>query len=111
MRQIDNISTDTIQRHTIILDNGEITLKLRYLPVVQIWLMDVSYQDKVINGVKLSLGVLHVEKMNWPFDFVVYTDGEELDPFLANDFSLGRCSLYMLEADEMEDLRGYPVKL
>lgn len=112
MRQIENITSEAHQRHTIIIDSGEIVLILRFHGVTESWYMDVEYDDDYIYGVRLSLAVQHINAKNWPFDFIVL-DGSGLDvgPFQLTDFDDDRCSLYMLDATELEAIRGYCVQL
>jgi hypothetical protein len=106
LRQIINITDEPIQRHTIIFEESEIVLKLRFLPKNEIWLMDIEYGDYQIFGVKLSVSVLHITSGNMPFDFVVFDNsGNGIDPFQSGDFVNGRCSLYMLERDDMLEIR------
>lgn len=107
MRRIQNITDEPIQRHTIILDDSEMTLTLRYYPKTQHWSFDSEYNGKSVYGIKLSVGALHMVSQNQPFDFIV-TDrsGNGIDPILRSDFSNGRCRLYMLERDEMIEVRS-----
>ena len=110
MKRIENIGNEGLQRQTIPLPNGDAILTIRFLSVVQIWIMSVTYNDRTINGVKLSCGVLHMRARNFPFDFIVEdTSSSGLDPFQVDDFSSGRTILYLVEEDEMEELRGQPV--
>lgn len=112
MRLIENISSDALQKHTILIDSGEISLILRYYSVTSAWFMDVEYKEESIFGVKMSLGVQHINAQNWPFDFIMQdTSGEDVDAFQSTDFEDGRCFLYMLEAADMKELRGYSVRL
>ena len=108
--RIQNITDQPHQRHTIIIDESEVELSLRFHPTIQMWVIDVEYAGRVASGFKLSLSVLHMESQNFPFDFVVDdTSGTGLDPFRLDDFATGRCRLYMLDAADMEDWRGAPV--
>jgi hypothetical protein len=52
-----------------------------------------------------------MEQNNYPFAFTV-TDNAKLgiDPFRLEDFSDGRCTLYMFERSEVAELRGYDVQ-
>lgn len=110
MIRVDNITADPHQRHTLLVDNGQIILTLRFLPVVQIWVMDVEYRGKVQRGVKLSASVLHLRSFNYPFDFsVVLTDDTGIDPFRLDDFETERCELYYVTPDEMVEVRGLEV--
>jgi len=48
---------------------------------------------------------------NQPFDFIcIDRSGNGIDPFTRQDFSGGRCNIYMLEAADMEQLRGVEVQ-
>lgn len=107
MRQILNIGSEAIQRHTIIFDEFEIVLLLRFFPKTQHWAFDVEYKGRNIYGEKLSVGVPHIVSANLPFDFwVTDNSGNGIDPFQIDDFSNGRCSLYLLEPAEMVTIRN-----
>jgi hypothetical protein len=111
MRQVNNITSEPIQLHTLLVDDFEIEVQLRFLPEVQIWLMSVTLNSKVIHGIKLSGGVLHMRGYNFPFDFAVeVTDGSGLDPFRIDDFETERCQLFYVTVDEMTDVRGLEVQ-
>lgn len=107
MKRVQNITNEPIQRHTIFLPGGNLILKLRFLPPVQIWVFDAEYNGWTVKGIKLSLGVLHIVSQNQPFDFVVIDRSRtDIDPFRRNDFSTGRCELVLLEPSDMVDVRG-----
>lgn len=108
MNQIINITNEAHQVHTILTDDGNITLTLRFYPMVESWLIDVTYGTKSVYGVKLSLSVLHLEKFNLPFDFTVTGTGG-IDPYHEDDFKSERCALWFINADEMEEYRGIEV--
>lgn len=113
MKLLTNITSDPHQEHIIQLDEDiEITINLRFLLNMQIWLLDVEYKEQVKSGFKLSLGVQHINNINWPFDFAILdTDNSGIDPFKVNDFSSGRIELYLIEPNELADLRGYSVEI
>lgn len=112
MRKINNIGTETTQRHTILFNESEITLTLHYYPTTELWTMDVQYKDFVTYGVALTVDVLHIESANQPFGFVCQdTSGNGLDPFRRSDFAQGRTVLYLLEPDDMIAVRGVAVPL
>ena len=110
--KIQNITNETIQRHTISTDAKDVILRLYFLPTVESWFMDVSYGSKTVKGVRLIVGAYHIASANFPCDFIV-EDALKfgVDPFHADDFSSDRCRLYMLEAADMVALRGQPVPL
>ena len=112
MREITNITSDPSQRHIIDLEGNEITLDLRFYPTIQQWSFDVLYKDQSVKGVKLSLGVLHINNTNFPFDFVTLdASNTGLDPFKSDDFAILRCRLYILDPGDMETFRGIPVEI
>lgn len=111
MIQIENIGDEGFQEHTIPLPDGDIILSLRFLSSVQFWQMSVTYNDKSINGVKLSAGVMHMRSRNFPFDFIVEdTSAKGLDPYKAEDFTTGRIVMYLIEPAEMASIRGQVVE-
>lgn len=112
MIQIQNITGEAHQRHIVLFEESEIVLILRFYPTVEMWCYDIEYKGRIASGYKLSCGVLHMQSQNFPFDFVVkdLTDSG-LDPFRLDDFATNRCALYMLEANDMETVRGAPVPL
>ena len=108
---IQNIGSESIQKHTILFGDYEIILLLRFYSRNKMWLMDVNYRTTAFYGVKLSVGVLHMLSKNLPFDFIVSDlSGNGIDPFKSTDFSNGRCQLYLLEADDMQDIRNVEVQ-
>lgn len=109
---IENITDEPHQRHTIVFQESEINIILRYYPIVEMWTIDIGYKTKVAYGFKLSNEVLHMRSKNLPFDFVVQDNsGTGLDPIRLDDFVTNRCSLYMLDADDMELIRNAPVEI
>jgi len=109
---IENITDETDQRHVLDFEESEIVVGLRFHPTVEMWSMSVEYKSRTVSGVKLSVGVLHLESKNLPFDFVVADlAGVGLDPIRRDDFSTSRCAMYLLQPDEMETVRGAPVPL
>ena len=111
-KQILNVSDETHQRHVILFEESEITMVLRYLPTVEMWVLDATYRGTALSGYRLVLNTLHMRSRNMPFDFIVLDNsGTGLDPYRRDDFSTGRCALYLLTADDMESVRGQPVAL
>lgn len=110
MLQIENLSNDPHQQHTLIVADGEIGLELRYLATVQQWHAWVEWKGRRIGGVKLSGGSFHFRAFNLPFDIACQvTDATGLDPFRVDDFSGGRCLLYLVTRAEMAEIRGADV--
>lgn len=74
------------------------------------WLMNVSYKDKELNGLRLSSAVLMLEGRNFPFEIIIDDKGQGLDPFSAEAFEDGIFDFYILERDEVVNIRGYEVE-
>lgn len=109
---IQNLTDEPHQRHVVTLGDYEAVLWLRFLPPAGRWFASVEYRDRAVRGVALAVGTLHIRSTNMPLDLaVIDNSGEGLDPMLRSDWATGRCSLYMLTADEMEALRGGPVPI
>jgi len=110
--KLRNIGSEAHQRHTVLIDGQEAVLTLRFLPFVQEWFFDVELADKKVTGISLSLNTLHIQSANFPFDFIVVdTSTTGLDPYKVDDFSSGRCELYMLDRSDMIEFRGQDVPL
>lgn len=108
--KIENITAEAFQRHTIVLDEQEVELVMRFLSPVEGWFINVTYGGRSANGFKLALNTLHMISQNFPFDFVVEDQsGRGIDPFRIDDFSESRCAMYMLQTADMADLRGQDV--
>jgi hypothetical protein len=110
--RIQNLTDDAHQRHIVILNEQEVEVSLRFLSVVEGWFLDVTYAGRSAYGFKLALNTLHMQSQNFPFDFIVEDlSGRGVDPFRIDDFSENRCALYMLQADDMAEIRGQDVQV
>lgn len=99
MVSVENITADNNQRHTLLKDNGDVVIVLRFHATIQQWTIDVERNDKAVYGVKLAVGVRHIESTNMGVDFIVQdTSGNGIDPFRIDDFESGRCLLAMIDA-------------
>lgn len=108
--QITNITDEPRQRHVILARDEEITLTLSFYQTSELWAFDISWRGETFYGFMLSLGVLHIRALNWPFDFFVsVTDGSGMAPFRQGDFAEGRAELYFVTAEEMQEIRGLAV--
>jgi hypothetical protein len=112
MRKITNITADPSQRHILLIEDEEIIFNLRFYPTIEMWAFNIEYKGLKVSGSKISLGVLHISNSNFPFDFAaIDKSGNGIDPFKLDDFHGGRCSLFILDQDDMENFRGVPVAL
>lgn len=110
--KIIELSKDPIQSQTVILDDMDIKITVRFLTIVSMWVLKVEIDGElIIDGVALSCGSVILEQFNKPFGFIVEDKSTlGIDPFRLEDFSDGRCALYMLERDEMREVTCYDVK-
>jgi hypothetical protein len=112
MKQLTNITSDALQRHALIIGEKTAILTLKFIESSQIWVFDIEYEGFTKYGFKLSLGVQHLNNYNWIFDFVILdTSNSGIDPFKLDDFESGRIELYMLEQNDLLELRGYDVQV
>ena len=112
MRQITNITSENFQRHTILFEEDEIVLHLKYYTMLRQWFFDVEYKEFKLFGKHLAVGTYHMLASNQPFDFLVFdTSQNGLDPFRADDFQSGRTVLLMLEPDDLIRKRGRSVPI
>lgn len=108
--QITNITDEPSQQHTLLVNDEEITFILNFYEVTEMWSFDVAWRGERFNGFMISLGCLHIQALNWPFDFFCsVTDGSGMAPFRLGDFAEGRAEMYFVTADEMQEVRGLEV--
>ena len=91
----------------------KISFALYFSPRCQSWYFDVTYEGFTAKGLKLVRGMnilsRHINTL--PFGLTVSVE-DNFEPFLINDFSSGRVSLFLLthaECLEVHDLiiEGY----
>lgn len=112
MKLLTNITQDAMQTFTLLIGEEEATITIRFYPTIQMWCFDLSFRGIDIKGIKISLGVLHINNYNFPFDFIAQdTSNSGIDPFKIDDFDIGRINFYMLDALDMQEFRGYSVKV
>lgn len=99
MRYLNKITDQALQRFNLTGNPGERTIAtLRYMPTQQNWVMDLQYNDFILNGITVttSPNILRAYKNLIPFGICCNsTDG--LDPYLIDDFAVQRCNLYLLD--------------
>ncbi len=107
MTKIDIDATE-FQEFQVPFEDDLITIALNFR--FDNWLMNVSYLEKELNGVRLSSGVLLLEGKNFPFEIVIDDKGLGLDPFTADCFERQLFEFLILDRDEITNLRGYEVE-
>jgi hypothetical protein len=99
------------QSTTIILEKITYIFEFRFLSAVQIWVMSIFKDDEpLIKGAALTLSKMILNQQNFPFDvFLVDNSKTGIDPFKIDDFN-ERINIYLLNRDEVTELRGYEVR-
>lgn len=106
MTLVDNLTDAADQTTALILPNNTAaTLRLRYRPRTQRWTADVGYATNnfQVNGLNVCTfpNILRPWRRIIPFGLAFVTAGFATDPFDLNDFLTGRCSVYLLSAEDV----------
>lgn len=106
MKLISELTDQAKQSYTLVGENGElIDFLLTYSPVRRGWFFNLTYNDKIINGKKLSNypNLLRNYKNILPFGLLVdVTDFEE--PYRLDDFVTGRVKVYLLNENDVKSI-------
>lgn len=106
MKQIKEFTDSPKQKCKLVLDNNKTAdFSMWFAPTQQCWYFNFSYEDVTSNGNKLVLGwnILRSFKNIIPFGLMVKSyDG--VDPFNVNDFKSRRISVYLLNAEDVEQI-------
>ena len=108
MRQIQNITSDPNQDHTLILAEGpEFSLQLRYKEQQLGWFCNIIYGSREIDGLRIftSGNVLHQWRNLLPFGIACQVEGDQ-EATLVDDFSSGRAKLFVLSQSEVNTFAG-----
>lgn len=106
MKLIDRLTTDASQQMTLVTDaNDTVPLGLRFLPRQQLWRFNIAYKSFSDNGniLQCSPNILRQYKNNIPFG-IACTSTDSLGPLYLDDFTTGRIKLYLLTADEVQQI-------
>jgi len=90
------------------IPSGKISLRLKYRPAVQMFFLDIEYQNFKSYGIKLvkNLNILDAFKKILPFGIYIETESNN-DPFLINDFSSEKFSLNILDESEKNQINDF----
>lgn len=107
-----NIGNEPIQRFTYEFENVKLDLLFRYYQTTEMWTVDVTYKDKVRNGIRLACGVDLIKGFNIPACmFVKDNTGNGIDPFLLEDFAENRCTFLILTPNETFKFNGFELEI
>jgi hypothetical protein len=100
-------ATGTQNFQTLTEEGVTIDITLRFLPAVQAWVMDLKYQSFSVYGERLIVGLNVFRKYKNILPFGVLVDSlDGGDPFIIDDFTSGRCTLAILNEDEVSQAEG-----
>ena len=108
MQKITQITSKSKQRMTLFLENNEtVDFFLYYLPRQQSWFFNFTYLDTSLkcNRVVLSPNSLRQFRKNIPFG-IAFSADSYVEPFNITDFSSGRVSMYVLNAEEVKQVEA-----
>lgn len=109
--QLITLTDEPKQKLDILFEDTVITVEFRFNPTIVSWTMNIIFRDvPLVNGKSVALGLPLLKEFNKPFDLVCLDNKNTgIDPFQLTDFSSNRVSLYLLNRDEVEQIRGYDV--
>lgn len=104
MNIIQQITTDPLQKQTIILADGtSFALTLNFKPMQFGWFItELVYGNFTLQGMRVcvSPNILHQFRNQIPFGIACFTT-DSREPSLQADFSSGTAKLYLLSAAEV----------
>lgn len=84
-----------------------ISFSLSYKPRVESWFIDITFGTFVLKGFRLTRSpnilMAYVNLIPFGLGLVI---SDELDPFLVNDFTSGRVSMYLLLSSEVAEIQA-----
>lgn len=110
MLLIQQVTSDTLQKQTIVLEDGSsFTITLYFMPLQYGWfIQELIYGDFILRGVRVtnSPNILRQWKNKIPFGISCISK-ENREPYFIDDFSSGSSSLYVLTESEVQAYEDY----
>ncbi len=103
---IDNLTNFADQTTLVKLEDGStVSIELIFHGATERWVMNVTYGDRVFNGVGVCCypNLMRPWKNLIPFG-IACTSANQTDPFNINDFATGRVLLYVLDEADVLDI-------
>ncbi len=113
MKQLEGIRATGTQKIGTTADNGDpISMTLAFNASTQEWKMGIEWGDFSLKGNRIfsSPNLLSQYENIIPFGLAVITEGGG-DPFLVNDFSTGRVTMYLLTPEEVVEVQDFYVSI
>lgn len=105
--QITEITNEPKQQHIFTVEDVEekITFYLEFKPNQNAWFFNLDWGDFSVNNVQIvkSYNILRQFKNIIPFGIGIYTKSGQ-DPMVDTAFSDGDAQLFLLTADEVEEI-------
>ena len=110
MLRIQQITNDSLQKQTILLDDGSsFTMVMYFVPLQYGWFFrELTYLDFTLRNFRIcnDLNMLYQFRNKLPFGIACISAGNR-EPSLREDFSSGASRLYVLTEEEMDEYTEY----
>ncbi len=106
MKQITTITDQPDQKMILVLDNNDTAdFRLYFSARQQAWYYDFTYKNLTCNCSKVVLtpNSLRQFKRIIPFG-IAFSSQSYVEPFQLTDFSSGRVQMYVLSANEVQEI-------
>jgi hypothetical protein len=106
MRYLNKINNTALQSFAMTGNPGQrIVATVRFLPSQELWMMDLVYNDFILNGIIITQApnLLRGYKNLIPFGMACQCI-DNIDPHFIDDFATQRARLYLLTAAEVEQI-------
>ena len=104
MYQIQNITDDSLQEQTLVLDDGSsVFIQMYFMPMQYSWIFtQIIYNNFTLNGLRISNSpnMLQQFRNQIPFGIGCFSTANR-EPSQQQDFSSGASELYILTAAEV----------
>jgi len=107
MTKID-IDNSPSQEFTIPFEGKLIFITLEFR--LDYWLIDLTYKEKTLKGLKLSSNVLMLQGINLPFDIMIDGKNSCLDPYTTESFSDNSFDFLLVTREELQEVRKFEVE-
>lgn len=108
---IQQITSDPLQRQTLILPDGtSLTLTMYFIPLQTGWFItDLVYGNFELTGLRITLSpnMLRQFKNQIPFGLACYGNNTNREPTQQQDFSSNNFSLYILSQAEVQEYEDF----
>lgn len=106
MQRIQQITSDPLQRQTLLLEDGSaVVIQMRFSSLMYGWFFDeISHLDFLVRGLRITnnYNMLHQFRALIPFGLACISN-DDREPTQKQDFSSEASKLYILSEDEVDD--------